>query len=159
MKMLLERQKAFVTRRKDNGFTMIEMLFSLVIFMMISLLAVQIFSVMHTNLLKKNQINLKEWEMFSMQMQNEIRNSTDQSVVDNKLYVVVNGSLATIEYYQNMVRRQVEGRGHEIMLQNVSDFQVKQEGTYIVVQVTDAEGHQYNRKFHPYFKKEFKQNE
>lgn len=159
MKMHLERQKWFVTLRKGNGFTLIEMLVSLVIFMIISILVVQIFSILHTNLTKNNQLNLKEWEIFSMQLQNEIRNSKDQSVVENKLYLVVNGRLATIEYYRNMVRRQVEGMGHEIMLQNVSAFQVKKEGTYIVVQVKDYGGHLFNRKFHPYFKKELEKNE
>ena len=41
---------------------------------------------------------------------------------------MVNGSIATIESYQNIVRRQVKGKGHEIMLKNIADFHVKQEG-------------------------------
>ena len=71
---------------------------------------------------------------------------------------MVNGSIATIESYKNIVRRQVEGKGHEIMLKNIADFHVKQEGAYITIQVKDYEGRQYMRKFYPYFKKEIEQN-
>ena len=42
------------------------------------------------------------------------------------------------------------------MLQNIADFHVEQDGTDIIVQVMDNEGHLYTRKFHPYFKKEFR---
>jgi competence protein ComGF len=158
MKMLLARQKWFVMLRSGKGFTFIEMLVSLVIFMIICILSVQIFFTMRENLAKNNGLDLKEWEVFSLQLQNELRNSKDQYVVENKLYLMVNGSIATIESYENIVRRQVEGKGHEIMLKNIADFHVKQEGTYITVQVTDYEGRQYMRKFYPYFKKEIKQN-
>ena len=46
----------------------------------------------------------------------------------------------TIECYKNIVRRQVEGRGHEVMLQNIADFHVEQDGSVIIVQVMDDEG-------------------
>ena len=65
----------------------------------------------------------------------------------------------TIEQYKNIVRRQVEGMGHEFMLQNITDFHVEQDGTDIIVQVMDNEGQLYTRKFHPYFKKELGTNE
>jgi competence protein ComGF len=137
--------------RKSNGFTMIEMLVSLVIFMMISIFVVQIFIVVHSNVTLKNQLQLKEWEIFSMQLQTELRNSKDQTVVDNKLHLLIDGRIATFEKYQDMVRRQVDGLGHEVMLQQVANFQVKKEGDHIVVQVTDHEGNQFSRKFHPFF--------
>ena len=159
MKMHLKRQKWSAMLRKDNGFTMVEMLISLVVFMMLSILVTQIFLTVRENFAKKNQLHLKEWEIFSIQLKNEIRNSNDQSVSDNKLYLMTRGSLVTIEQYKNIVRRQVEGMGHEVMLQNIADFQVKQNGSDITVQVMDDEGLQYTRKFHPYFKKEFGKNE
>ena len=126
MKMYLVRKKWFAMFRKSKGFTMVEMLVSLVIFMVIAALVVQIFSIVNTT--NKNQLQLKEWEIFSQQLQGELRSSKEQMVVDNTLYLLINDSLATIEHYRNMVRRQVDGGGHEIMLQNVSDFQVEQEG-------------------------------
>lgn len=159
MKMHLKRQKWSVMLRKDNGFTMVEMLISLVIFMMLSILVIQIFLTVRENFAKKNQLHLKEWETFSIQLKNEIKNSKDQSVSDNKLYLITRGSFVTIEQYKNIVRRQVDGMGHEIMLQNIADFQVKLEADYITVQVIDDEGNQYTRKFHPYFKKELEKNE
>ena len=78
MKMLLARQKWFVMLRSGKGFTFIEMLVSLVIFMIICILSVQIFFTMRENLAKNNGLDLKEWEIFSLQLQNELRNSKDQ---------------------------------------------------------------------------------
>ena len=80
MKMRLKRQRGFAMLRKDNGFTMIEMLISLVIFMMLSILVTQMFFIVRENFGKKNQLHFKEWEIFTMQLKNEIRNSKDQSV-------------------------------------------------------------------------------
>lgn len=159
MKMHLERQKWSVMQRKDNGFTMVEMLISLVIFMMLSILVTQIFLTVRENFSKKDQLHLKEWEIFSAQLKSEIRNSKDQSVLDNKLYIMTRGSIVTIEHYKNIVRRQVDGMGHEIMLQNVADFNVKQDDSVISIQVTDNRGLLFTRKFHPYFKKELGKNE
>lgn len=145
--------------RKDSGFTMIEMLLSLVIFMMLSILVTQMFITVRENFGKKNQLHPKEWEIFTIQLKNEIRNSNEQSVIDNKLYLMSSGNIVTIEQYKNIVRRQVEGMGHEFMLQNIADFQVEQDGTDIIIQVMDNEGQLYTRKFHPYFKKELRENE
>ena len=114
MKMLLKRQRGSAMLRKDSGFTMIEMLLSLVIFMMLSILVTQMFITVRENFGKKNQLHPKEWEIFTIQLKNEIRNSNEQSVIDNKLYLMTSGSIVTIEQYKNIVRRQVEGMGHEL---------------------------------------------
>ncbi len=159
MKMLIKRQRGSAMLRKDSGFTMIEMLLSLVIFMMLSILVTQMFITVRENFGKKNQLHPKEWEIFTIQLKNEIRNSNEQSVIDNKLYLMSSGNIVTIEQYKNIVRRQVEGMGHEFMLQNIADFQVEQDGTDIIIQVMDNEGQLYTRKFHPYFKKELRENE
>ena len=159
MKMRLKKQRGFAMLRKDNGFTMVEMLISLVVFMMLSILVTQMFFIVRENFGKKNQLHFKEWEIFTIQLKNEIRTSKDQSVSDNKLYLMTRGRIVTIERYKNIVRRQVEGRGHEVMLQNIADFHVEQDGSVIIVQVMDDEGLSYTRKFYPYFTKEFGKNE
>ena len=122
--------------RKNDGFTMIEMLVSLVILMMISIMALQFFTDVHKNT-TKNQFQIKEWDMFSMQLQSEIRNSTEQMVVDNKLFLLISEKVATIEYYQNMIRQRLDGSGHEVMLQNIVNFHVSKEEDDIIIQVAD----------------------
>lgn len=153
MKMLLVRQKRFVILRKDNGFTMVEMLLALVVFVVLSIFAAQIFVTVRDQLGKNNRLHAKEWEVFTMQLKSEIRTSKEQSVLDNKLYLMSRGNVVTIEQYKNIVRRQVDGRGHEIMLQNIADFHVEQDGSVIVVRVMDDEGLLYTRRFHPYLTK------
>lgn len=155
MKMPLKKRSRFAILRKDSGFTMVEMLISLVIFMMLTILVAQIFVNVRVDFGKKNQLHAKEWEIFTLQLKNEIRTSKDQSVLDHKLYLMTSGNIVTIEQYKNIVRRQVDGRGHEIMLQNVADFQVKQDGSVVIVQVIDYEGILYTRRFHPYLTREY----
>ena len=159
MKMRLKNQRGFAMLRKDNGFTMVEMLISLVVFMMLSILVTQMFFIVRENFGKQNQLHFKEWEIFTIQLKNEIRTSKSQSVSNNKLYLMTRGKVVTIERYKNIVRRQVEERGHEVMLQNIADFHVEQDGSVIIVQVLDDEGLSYTRKFYPYFTKEFGKNE
>jgi|SRR5699024_6733768 len=45
---------------------------------------------------------------------------------DNKLFFSLDtGETAKVEQYQNLIRRQVNGRGHEIYLRNIETFIVK----------------------------------
>lgn len=159
MKMQMVRMRKFVMLRNNEGFTMIEMLLSLVIFMIISTLVLQIFTSVN-RLTLNHTFHQKEWEMFTLQLQSEIRNSTEQLVADNKLYLLVNERIVTIEYYsrQNMVRRQVDGVGHEVMLQEVKHFDVEKEANQIIVQLSDYEGNQYRREFHSFLRKAFIQS-
>ena len=80
MKMRLKNQRGFAMLRKDNGFTMVEMLISLVVFMMLSILVTQMFFIVRENFGKQNQLHFKEWEIFTIQLKNEIRTSKSQSV-------------------------------------------------------------------------------
>ena len=155
MKMLLKRQRRFAILRKDSGFTMVEMLISLVVFMMLAILTAQIFLTVRDQFGEKNHLHTKEWELFTLQLKSEIRTSTDQSVLNNKLYLMTRGKVVTIERYKNIVRRQVDGRGHEIMLQNIADFHVEQDGSAVIVQVIDHEGMLYTRRFYPYLTREY----
>lgn len=133
---------------------MIEMLISLVIFILISIMVLQFYMDVH-KIEAKNSFQIKEWDMFTMQLQSEMRNSTEQIVGDNKLFLLISDQVATIERYQNMIRQRLDGTGHEVMLQNITNFQVSQnesEGA-ITIQVADEKGHQYIRKFQPFIKK------
>ncbi|MGE7764542.1 competence type IV pilus minor pilin ComGF [Peribacillus sp. NPDC096540] len=159
MKMQSVNQNPFVMLRKNDGFTIIEMLFSLMILMTTSIFILQLFSIIHTQLESKDKLHPKEWEIFTMQMQQEVRGAKSQDVIDNKLYLLSGDQLSFIEQYEDKLRRRVNGKGHEVILQNISKFQVEKDGNVIVLNITDNAGNTVIRRFHPFFKSESKDDE
>ncbi len=55
-----------------------------------------------------------------------------------------------ISQYGNVVRRQVLGKGHEILLRDVADFQVAKLAHGISVSITTTEGETYEKAFSCY---------
>ncbi|MGE7182927.1 competence type IV pilus minor pilin ComGF [Peribacillus sp. NPDC006672] len=151
MKMNRVIWNPFVMLRKNDGFTMIEMLFSLMILMTTSLFVLQLFSIIHTQMGSVDKLHPKEWEVFTMQMKQEVRSSKDQDVMGNKLYLLSGEQLSAFEQYEDKVRRQVNGMGHEVILQNISEFRVEKDGGVIVINITDKAGTTFSRRFHPFF--------
>ncbi|MCO0598933.1 ComGF family competence protein [Peribacillus butanolivorans] len=159
MKMKWVNQNPFVMLRKNDGFTIIEMLFSLMILMTTSIFILQLFSIIHTQLESKDKLHPKEWEIFTMQMQQEVRGAKSQDVIENKLYLLSGDQLSFIEQYEDKLRRRVNGKGHEVILQNISKFKVEKDGNVIVLNITDKAGNTFIRRFHPFFKSETKVDE
>ncbi|MBK5483940.1 ComGF family competence protein [Peribacillus sp. TH16] len=159
MKMKWVNQNPFVMLRKNDGFTIIEMLFSLMILMTTSIFILQLFSIIHTQLESKDKLHPKEWEIFTMQMQQEVRGAKSQDVIENKLYLLSGDQLSFIEQYEDKLRRRVNGKGHEVILQNISKFKVEKDGKIIVLNITDKAGNTVIRRFHPFFKSETKVDE
>ncbi|MEC0274504.1 MULTISPECIES: competence type IV pilus minor pilin ComGF [Peribacillus] len=142
----------FVMLRKNDGFTMIELLFSLLILMTTSLFVLQLFSIIHTQMRSVDKLHPKEWEVFTMQMKQEVRSSKAQDVMGNKLYLLSGEQLSSLEQYEDKVRRRVDGMGHEVILQNISEFKVNKDGSVIVINITDKAGTTFSRRFHPFFR-------
>ncbi|MEW5551857.1 competence type IV pilus minor pilin ComGF [Peribacillus frigoritolerans] len=149
----------FVMLRKNDGFTMIELLFSLLILMTTSLFVLQLFSIIHTQMRSVDKLHPKEWEVFTMQMKQEVRSSKAQDVMGNKLYLLSGEQLSSLEQYEDKVRRRVDGRGHEVILQNISEFRVNKDGSVIVINITDKAGTTFSRRFHPFFRNDTKLDE
>ncbi|MFJ7307014.1 competence type IV pilus minor pilin ComGF [Peribacillus frigoritolerans] len=149
----------FVMLRKNDGFTMIELLFSLLILMTTSLFVLQLFSIIHTQMRSVDKLHPKEWEVFTMQMKQEVRSSKAQDVMGNKLYLLSGEQLSSLEQYEDKVRRRVDGKGHEVILQNISEFRVNKDGSVIVINITDKAGTTFSRRFHPFFRNDTKLDE
>ncbi|MEP9407998.1 competence type IV pilus minor pilin ComGF [Peribacillus frigoritolerans] len=159
MKMKRVIGNPFVMLRKNDGFTMIELLFSLLILMTTSLFVLQLFSIIHTQMRSVDKLHPKEWEVFTMQMKQEVRSSKAQDVMGNKLYLLSGEQLSSLEQYEDKVRRRVDGMGHEVILQNISEFRVNKDGSVIVINITDKAGTTFSRRFHPFFRNDTKLDE
>jgi competence protein ComGF len=131
--------------RNKQGFTLIEALLALFIFMIISTLFTLILSHLIPN---RNQqgIHAFEWENFIEQAKVEIREANEYHVDSNIIYFTLqNGTTSTFSKYKNLIRRQVDGTGHEVLVQQVSDFSCKEIANGIEVTVTDVNGKIHRR--------------
>ncbi|GEM04407.1 hypothetical protein HMI01_13950 [Halolactibacillus miurensis] len=72
-------------------------------------------------------------------LEKEIQTSSDTYIINNTLYLTtLNGDLVSITHYQNFIRRQVNGQGHEILLRDVKDFTVTEdEEIDIIIKTTE----------------------
>ncbi|MFJ7936989.1 competence type IV pilus minor pilin ComGF [Peribacillus sp. NPDC096622] len=153
MKMERVNWNPFVMLRKNDGFTMIELLFSLMILMTTTLFVLQLFSIIHTHVgAAVDKLHPKEWEVFTMQMKQDVRSSKAQDVMGNKLYLLSGEQISSLEQYEDKVRRRVNGMGHEVILHNISEFRVEKHGSVIVINITDKAGTTFSRRFHPFFR-------
>ncbi|MFD1038476.1 competence type IV pilus minor pilin ComGF [Virgibacillus byunsanensis] len=80
-------------------------------------------------------------QQFFIFLRDEMIIATDIVVYPNTIeYTVKNGSQVTIEKYDNIIRRQVIGKGHEIYLRDVSDVTFTSLSYGIHVSITSLEG-------------------
>lgn len=135
--------------RNDDGFTLVEMLVSLVIFVVISSFVLNLFTFIKTNIAEKSSLNQKEWEVFINQLNQDVWQSTSRQAADNKLYLVVGSDVVLIEQYQDKIRRRLNGTGHELVLQNIRDFIVDTDSKTVTITVADKQGRQFTRRLRP----------
>jgi competence protein ComGF len=113
----------YVSRRMDEkGFTLIEALLSFSLFCMISLsipLMMKGFSTIKNDLVPPRYY---EWNLFYESVRNEIRKADAIEIMPQHISFVVDGETILYEKYNQSIRRRVNNRGHEIVLQAVDQF-------------------------------------
>lgn len=101
------------------------MLFSLGIFTLIVSSLFPLLLFFFKSVEGSRDISSLEWEFFSEQAMIELRAAENPSVSMDKLdFTDRLGQRVTYQKYGNLVRRQVNRTGHEIILTNTAQFQV-----------------------------------
>lgn len=109
-------------RESEGGFTLIEALLSFSLFCLISLslpLMMKAFSTIKHDLVPPRYY---EWNLFNESVRNEVRRGYGFEVMPDKLSFIVDGETILYERYSHSIRRRVNNRGHEIILQSVASF-------------------------------------
>jgi competence protein ComGF len=136
--------------RNGNGFTLVEALIALTVFMTCAasfpLLYDAAYRVVETSKSEKNT----EWEIFIVQLRNELHQSSNWYVSAGKLNYGVNGSITSISQYEDKLRRQINGEGHEVMLQNVKKAAFALEGGKLYIHVTFQNGEEEGTSLYPF---------
>lgn len=63
-----------------------------------------------------------EWNLFLIQLRKEIRTSDEWGLSGNKLNLFVNQEMVMYEQYGSSLRRRVDNKGHEVVLQNLKEI-------------------------------------
>lgn len=132
--------------KRERGFTLIETLFALFAFIMMSSLILQMFLIISPAQSKAKSLNMMEWELFLLNIKREVKMSSSSQVNHNQLRLMLNNQVILIEQYQHLLRRRVDDKGHEVMLQGVKSFRVQQEDSFIIVTVKDESNRAYSEK-------------
>lgn len=106
----------------EKGFTLIEALLSFSLFCIISLsipLMMKGFSTIKHDLVPPRYY---EWNLFHESVRSELRKANDVKVLPNQISFVIDGETILYEKYSQSIRRRVNNRGHEIVLQSVDQF-------------------------------------
>ncbi|WP_318508427.1 competence type IV pilus minor pilin ComGF [Bacillus sp. T3] len=136
----------FVKNQNDRGFTLVEMLFAFSIFSMIVILLPLMVQLLIQDQPLEKRIQHFEWEVFISQMKKELRMSQKITVVNQRIQLEKDGQIIIYEKYGTTLRRRVDGKGHEIILQQVAAFQFTRLPNGVFVSVEDYFGNKYQEE-------------
>jgi competence protein ComGF len=142
--------KKNVPRLNELGFTMLEMLLSLVVFLLITSMLPLGFRIILDDSVIEKGIRRMEWEVFSSQARKEIRTAEQLTVQPDKLLLKVNGQFILYEKYGSSMRRRVDYQGHEILMQNLSSFTFEKIADGVMINAVALDGTHYSVKVHQF---------
>ncbi|MEH7376389.1 competence type IV pilus minor pilin ComGF [Neobacillus drentensis] len=134
----------FVGPLNEKAFTLIEVLIAFSIFTTIIFFMTPVFQIILTNKDTEASLQAMEWEVFSSQIKKEIRQSTRAEVISGRLILTKDTETIQYEKYGTNLRRRVNSTGHEIILQNVSQYSFTIINNAVKTIETDLWGKEYS---------------
>lgn len=118
------------------------MLLSIVVIMITLPLLIHFYSYVDTQKLNDDLIV----QQFFVLVRNDILASEYVDYNQNILYChLITGEVARIEQYQDVIRRRVDARGHEIYMRNVESFALQPVSYGINISITTKDGEEYEK--------------
>lgn len=114
---------------------MLEMLFSFSVFCMVASFLPLMFNILFQQQSIDGRIQEMEWGLFVNQLKKEIQSSDYVDVVKGELAVINGEDVVTFQKYEALLRRRVNGKGHEVVLQNIRSVNFQRLGRAIHIQV------------------------
>ncbi|MGM0523093.1 MAG: competence type IV pilus minor pilin ComGF [Bacillota bacterium] len=121
--------------RNNNGFTMIELLLTI----QVTILTTILLSMLIPFMKPPSSYHSFQVYQFLGSLEKEIQTSQHVHIDDHTLSLTsLNGDIITINQYQHVIRRQVNGRGHEILLRDVAAFTLtEKDQIQIIIKTTE----------------------
>lgn len=139
----------YVVRSNEKAFTLLEVLFAFSIFTIIIFFITPVFQIILNNKGSQAELQAMEWQIFCNQIKKEIRLSNRAEVISGRLILTKDTETVQYEKYGSNLRRRVNSTGHEIILQNVSQFSFTILNNAVKVIVTDILGKEYSVTIYP----------
>ncbi|MBP0724492.1 ComGF family competence protein [Bacillus sp. RG28] len=138
--------------RNDSGFTLLETIITFSLLVIIVSISSSSLHPFIQNNIKNDSLNALEWENFIFKLQNDINTGIRVTVSLHRLEVeAADHSISSYEQYQQIIRRQKNGTGHDIALQNIKDLQIYPLSfALLTIKVTDLKGVTYERNLNVY---------
>lgn len=138
MKMLFIKQEKNANGFNNKGFTMVEMLFSFSVFCIAASFLPLMFNILFHSDSIDARIQKMEWELFVNQLKKEIQTSDNVNVVNGELILINAEETISFGKYKNILRRRVDGKGHEVVLQNVKEIQFEVLGRAVLIETVNT---------------------
>ncbi|WHY70413.1 ComGF family competence protein [Fictibacillus enclensis] len=133
-------------KSQPNGFTMIETAIALAIFLMLALLSPLLIKVLSPPM--ENRVPAEELESFYMSIGQLIREANQVTAnADRLLLSSESGQQISFSYYQNRIRKQINGQGYETWLFSVKQFRPSIKDSAVTLVIIDTASHVYKRVF------------
>ena len=137
--------------QNEQGYTLLNLLLSFFIYSIIISSLTVILHFLLSNSQQPNDLKPYEWELFVIQLHREMKESRNITVTESALsYTNKQDKPVNINQYQNLIRRQIGGQGHEIFLLKVQSVSFKQEGSSVKIHVVSEAGKDYRHTFRTY---------
>lgn len=131
--------------KNEKGVTMISMLIAItIIFISLPFLAYLLSSLSYSS--HQELISVNQFFLF---LRDELVESSQIKVANSSsiIYELENGNEVTFSKYNDLIRRQVDRKGHEIYLREVKALQFTEHPHGIVIKVTTNRGEVYEKTF------------
>ncbi|WP_079530640.1 competence type IV pilus minor pilin ComGF [Halobacillus hunanensis] len=126
----------------DRGFTLIESLFCLTLLSILLTLSLPLLKLIDSPLYSED---LSVHQFFTF-LEEEINLSSQVLSSNNKLSITdPDGRLVTISKYNDVVRRQVNQTGHELLITNIRNLTFTQEKDLLIVSLVLKDGTSYEK--------------
>ncbi|WP_221769058.1 competence type IV pilus minor pilin ComGF [Listeria marthii] len=143
----INRQKNVSYRNGSSAFTLLETILSITIILSISSLIPLFFECYNKTIQLSNIDQTTEWQLFLIQTRLELEKASNIQVNDNTLSFTNGNDLITYSKYNDLIRRQVNGRGHEPLLTKIKDYQLTKKEHQLHLKVQDFQAKTYTSVF------------
>jgi len=136
----------------ERGFTLLETLLTFSLLLLIISISTSILHPFIQNNVKNDSLNFLEWDNFIFKVQNDINAGIRVTSTLHRIQIeAADHSISSYEQYQQIIRRQKNGTGHDIALQNIKDIQIYPISfALLTIKVTDLKGVTYERNLNVY---------
>lgn len=128
-------------KNSEHGFTLLSNLLAIFIIGLILPFIINLYQATGNSPSYTKEISIQQFFQF---LRDDLANSESYDVENERLILTLyDGTPTTIEKYKDLIRRQVEGKGHEIYLRDIKSVLFEKLTYGIKTTITSFEGDKY----------------